>query len=193
MRETGLSAELRRRAEEAAEEILRAAEGDAERIKVEAQRAVGVREREVLEEREQSYRAQTRVHLAAARHEAMRVVLLARTRLVQRVLDRAKALLPEALHSEAYASLLSREVEEALEFIDDQSVVIQCPTALEPVVREKLVSSSSATIDTESEPGMGFIAIGRGGDVRVDGTLETRLVRLAPLLAIEIQQRLRSR
>lgn len=192
MSTTGLTEELRKRADEAATEILRAAQDEAERIRSEAERQVGVREREVSGRLERSYRAESRSHLAAARHEAMRLVLRARTRIVSRVLERATELLPEAMQSEAFVSLLSRELAESLGFVGEQDSVFQCPPALESVLRDELSPRSTATVETVDGLGTGFVAIGRGGEVRVDGTLETRLARLAPSLAIEIHQRLRN-
>jgi vacuolar-type H+-ATPase subunit E/Vma4 len=145
---------------------------------------------QALREKEAEFGAQARMAIAAARHAAMEAVLLARTRVVARVLERARALLPSAGQNEAYLSTLGSELTEALQFVDGQGTVVRCSTELERAVREGLRDRREVKVETEAGVGTGFVVVGAEGSVVVDGRLETRIDRLASVLAIEIHTRL---
>jgi len=190
MAKSGLDTELRHSAERTSESILGTARADAERLGTESERVVEDRRRQVLKDKEAEYGAEARVAIAAERHAAMRAVLLARTQVVARVLDRARALLPDAAQSEAYLSTLSSELVEALQFVDGQGTVVRCSTGLAPAVGDRLRDRPEVKIETEAGVGTGFVVVGAEGSVVVDGRLETRIDRLASVLAIEIHTRL---
>ena len=190
MAKPGLDTELRHSAERTSESILGTARADAERLGTESERVVEDRRRQVLKDKEAEYGAEARVAIAAERHAAMRVVLLARTRVVARVLERARALLPDATRSEAYLSTLSSELMEALQFVDGEGAVVRCSRDLEGAVRKGLRDRPEVKIETEADVGTGFVVVGAEGSVVVDGRLETRIDRLASVLAIEIHTRL---
>ena len=190
MAASDLDTELRRSAERTAESILGEARADAERLASEADRSIGDRRSEVLNDKEAEYGAEARVAIAAERHAAMRAVLLARTRLVARVLERARALLPDAAQAEAYVSTLSNEVTEALQFVDSEGAVVRCSTGLERAIREGLRDRPEVKVEIEAGIGTGFVVVAGDGLVLVDGRLETRIDRLASVLAIEIHTRL---
>lgn len=191
MAASDLDTELRHSAEATAESILGDARADSERVAAESERSIGDRRAEVLKHKEAEYGGEARVAIAGARHAAMRAVLLARTRVVARVLERTRALLPEAAQNEAYVSTLSRELAEALEFVDGEGAVVRCSANLASAVREELRDRPEVKVEPEAEMGIGFIVAGAGGSVLVDGRLETRIERLASTLAIEIHTRLR--
>ena len=190
MAKSGLDTELRHSAERTSESILGAARADAKRLGTESERVVEDRRREVLKDKEAEYGAEARVAIAAERHAAMEAVLLARTRVVARVLERARALLPDAGQKEAYLSTLSSELMEALQFVDGEGAVVRCSAALAPAVREGLRDRPEVKVETEADLGTGFVVVGAEGSVVVDGRLETRIDRLASVLAIEIHARL---
>lgn len=190
MAASDLDTELRQNAERTAESILGAARADAERLGAEADRLIGDRRSAVLQDKEAEYGAETRVAIAAERHAAMRDALLARTRVVDRVLERARALLPNAAQNEAYVSTLSNEITEALQFVDSEGAVVRCSENLEGAVREGLRDRPEVRVETEACVGTGFVVVGGRGSVLVDGRLETRIDRLASVLAIEIHTRL---
>lgn len=185
-----LTTELRRSAERTVESILTAARTDAERLASKAERRIGDRRRKVMKDKEIEHGAEARVAMAAARHAAMRAVLLSRTLLVERVLERARALLPEAAQTEPYLSALGGELTEALRFVDGDGAMVRCSVDLAPAVREALRGRPEVTVEAETDVGTGFIVSGDGGSVLVDGRLETRIDRLAATLAIEIHARL---
>jgi len=187
MAKSGLDTELRHSAERTSESILGTARADAKRLGSESERVVEDRRRQVLKDKEAEYGAEARFAIAAERHAAMRAVLLARTRVVARVLERARALLPDATRSEAYLSTLSSELMEALQFVDGEGAVVRCSRDLEGAVRKGLRDRPEVKI--EADVGTGFVVVGAEGSVVVDGRLETRIDRLASVLAIEIHTR----
>jgi vacuolar-type H+-ATPase subunit E/Vma4 len=193
MAASNLDSELRQSAQRTAESILGSARADAERIASEAERLVEDRRTAALKGKEAEYGGEARVAIAAERHAAMRAVLLAQTRVVDRVLERARALLPEAAQNEPYLSTLGRELTDALEFVDGEGAVVRCSADLAAAVREELRDRPEVKVETEADVGTGFVVVGAGGSVLVDGRLGTRVDRLASVLAIEIHTRLEER
>jgi vacuolar-type H+-ATPase subunit E/Vma4 len=190
MAKSGLDTELRHSAERTSESILDAAQADAKRLGTESERVVEDRRREVLKDKEAEYGAEARVAIAAERHAAMRAVLLARTHLVDRVLERAQALLPDVARNEAYLATLSSELTDALQFVEAEGTVVRCSEDLGPSVRDRMRDRPAVKVEPEADVGTGFVVVGAEGSVVVDGRLETRIDRLASVLAIEIHTRL---
>ncbi len=185
-----LDTELRRAADATAESILNAGRSDSERVASHSERAIEGRRRALKELKEAEYGADARRAVANERHAAMRAVLMARTQVVDRVLERARALLPEASMDERYLTALGAELSEALTFVDGDDAVVRCSPALEPAVRKALSDRPRVRVEPNEEMGTGFIVVGAGGSVVVDGQLDTRISRSASSLAIEIHARL---
>ena len=82
MRASDLDSELRRSAERTVASVRAEALQEADRLASKADRAIAERRKEVIENKEAEYLAGGRVAIAAARHAAMRAVLLARTQVV---------------------------------------------------------------------------------------------------------------
>ena len=190
MAKSGLDTELRHSAERTSESILGTARADAKRLGAESERVVEDRRREVLKDKEAEYGAEARIAIAAERHAAMRAVLLARTHLVDRVLERAQALLPDVARNEAYLATLSSELTDALQFVEAEGTVVRCSEDLGPAVRDRMRDRPAVKVEPEADVGTGFVVVGAEGTVVVDGRLETRIDRLASVLAIEIHTRL---
>jgi vacuolar-type H+-ATPase subunit E/Vma4 len=142
---------------------------------------------------EDEHRANARTNIAAERREAMRAVLLAKTRVVERVLERARTMLPEVIESDAYRMALTDELERSLAFVESEETVARCREALAPALRVALRDNPKVTVQIADNTGSGFVLIGEAGRVRVDSTLETRLDRLAPTLGIDIHNLLEER
>ena len=189
MAKSGLDTELRHSAERTSESILGTARTDAKRLGAESERVVEDRRREVLKDKEAEYGAEARIAIAAERHAAMRAVLLARTHLVDRVLERAQALLPDVARNEAYLATLSSELADALQFVEAEGTVVRCSEDLGPAVRDRMRDRPAVKVEPEADVGTGFVVVGAEGSVVVDGRLETRIDRLASVLAIEIHAR----
>ena len=190
MAKSGLDTELRHSAERTSESILGTARADAKRLGAESERVVEDRRREVLKDKEAEYGAEARIAIAAERHAAMRAVLLARTHLVNRVLERAQALLPDVARNEAYLATLGSELTDALQFVEGEGTVVRCSADLGPAVRDRMRDRPEVKVEPEADVGTGFVVVGAEGSVVVDGRLETRIDRLASVLAIEIHTRL---
>jgi vacuolar-type H+-ATPase subunit E/Vma4 len=186
MTASDLDTELRRSAEKTAESILGTARAEAERLTAEADQRIESRRSAVRRDQEAARGSEARVAIAAVRHTAMGSVLLARTRLVDRVLERARSLLPDAAQTEAYRSTLGSELAEALQFVDVDGAVVRCTAGLTDAVHDALRGRPEVSIEPNTEIGTGFIVVGAGKSVLVDGCLETRLDRLASALAIRI-------
>ena len=77
-----------------------------------------------------------------------------------------------------------------MQFVDAQGAEVRCSPAVEPAVREALRDWSDVKVATDSNLGTGFVVVGAGESVEVDGRLETRIERLASVLAIEIHNRI---
>lgn len=190
MTESDLDAELRRAATKTAEQIRSEARTEAERITEETDRQIGQRRSELRRDREAEYGAEARAAIAAANHDAMEAILLAQTRVVERVLGRARSLAPKAAESADYAKALSTELREAIEFIGAEGAEVRCTPVLASLVRDVLRDSPATRVRADLDTGTGFAATGADGEVRIDGRLETKIDRLRPALAIEIQAQL---
>lgn len=183
-----LATELRQRAEQTSEAIVADAREEAARLIAEANELVEARRSRVLRSKEEAHRSKARADIAAARHEAMRAVLLAKTRVADRILAAAKARLEAAARSEPYLAALSDELEEALAFVGEDGAVVRCSQVIESSVRDAVGARTNVRIERLTEGATGFIATGADGSVRIDGTLETRLERMRAALSIEIHK-----
>lgn len=190
MSASDLDTELRRNAERTVESILSEARAEAARLASDADQEIAQRRASVMEDREAEHRAEARVAIAAERHAAMEGVLLSRTGLVDRVLVEARALLPAAARTEAYRSTLPQELAEALGFVDAKGAAVRCSADLGTLVRDALRNRPEVEVEPGADVGTGFIVVGAGESVVVDGRLETRIDRLKSTLAIEIHARL---
>jgi vacuolar-type H+-ATPase subunit E/Vma4 len=186
MAASDLDTELRTRAETTAASILSAAQAEAARLASEADLLIADRRRKVLKDKEDEYGSEARIAIASERHAAMRAVLLARTRVVDRVLERVRALLPEAAARQSYLSGLSAELTEALQFVERDGAVVQCSVDLASILREALRAQPEIKVQPVSDLGTGFIVVGREASVLVDARLDARVDSLASVLAIEI-------
>jgi vacuolar-type H+-ATPase subunit E/Vma4 len=184
-----LTTELRERAEERAQALMRAARTDATRIIEQASAELEARRSAMLESSERAYRYESRASIASARHEAMRAVLLARERMLERVLERVRALLPEASRSEGYRKGLGLEVAQAVEFVGATGAIVRCSEGLDTAIGQVLEGEAVSKVEPLSDGRHGFVVVGEEGRVQVDGTLESRLERLTPSLAIELRAR----
>lgn len=185
-----LHTELRLRAERSVESIMDEAKAEADRLASEAEARIEDERRTVLGKKDRELRTEARVKVAAERHAAMRAVLLAKVKVVDRVLDEARRRLPEAARSRAYASALARELQDAFAFVGEQGAVVRCSEESKQAVLEATRDLPNVSVEADEDADSGFKMIGKRGSLVVDGTLETRLDRLSSILAIEIHKRL---
>lgn len=143
-----------------------------------------------LDLRGREYRATADAALAAARRETRATVLQARARFIERVLDAARAELPAIVTWARYHAILPDHVEEALRYAEDGEVVVRCHPVLADIVRAAVSGRDRISVEPDAAVGTGVTVVTRDGALRVPNTLEARLERLEPVLAIEILQRL---
>ncbi len=182
--------ELRLRAEKTAESLMTSARNEADRIREDAERRIEERRSAVLGKKDRELRDQARQQVAAARHAAMRSVLVAKAQVVERVLEEARSRLPAAAQSEAYRAGLKGEIEDAVAFIGNHRGEVRCSPPLRSAIEEASQGLPHLSVEAADDVGSGFRLLGDEGSVVVDATLETRLERLASTLAIEIHKRL---
>jgi vacuolar-type H+-ATPase subunit E/Vma4 len=166
---------LRRRAED----DVRAIEAAAERALAEA-RAAHVGRRRA--ERQGDFRQQ----LAEARRVARRRELEARHALMARVIDRARAMLPEAARSEPYRLSLAAHLDEALSYLEGLPCRVRCPASCEPVLRPLVARHEGVSLEVDDTVGPGLVAEALDGSVVVDNTLAARLARRQAQLAVDL-------
>ncbi len=117
-------------------------------------------------------------------------MLEARERLLERVFAAARARLPEALASDAYRAALPHHVDQGLRAIGDEPALIRCPVLLVPAVQAAVADASERIGAGRGGGGAGVIVATSDGAVEADNTLEARLDRLRPHLALEVLGRL---
>lgn len=186
-----LSSELRRDAEATAESIRASARSEARRLTDEADRQIQRKLEAFLERQETKLRSAARLDIASARQEAMRELLLAKTRLVDRVIEAAEAGLLAASRSEAYLSRLPALTEEALRFAEEgEPLLIRCSPEL--VAAMNSASRHRPGVQVEADPDIqsGFVVTGRSGSLKIDERLERALEEARTDLGIAIHARL---
>jgi vacuolar-type H+-ATPase subunit E/Vma4 len=186
-------------------DLLRALEQDAEariaelraeatasagRLRAEAGARLERRRTAELATREAGLQSETARAIEATRQEAARRVLTARAQALERIQGRARELL---LRTEPDAGLragIAREVNAALEYFGDTAAVVRCApawgSALEPIVARR----PGIRLEATNGVGPGAAIRAADGSLEIDATLETRLDRLWPRLAIELVRQL---
>lgn len=179
-----LLAAIARDGEAAVARELDAARSEAERILAEARARVEARRADRLAARERELRASLEAELAAERRRAAGELLRARWRLVERILEAARAELPAAVESAGFAEVLPAQLDDALAYLGDDGGVVHCPPALAPLVSTLLAGRPG--ISVEPSTGLLGIRVEANGAVEVDDTLDARLRRLGPRLAMDL-------
>lgn len=188
-----LLAAVEREAERKIAARLAGAWTDAARLAAGSREHLARRRAEAEAARRAELRAAATREVEASRRAARRTVLEARERLLDRVFRAARERLPAAARGEAYVSALADEVAEVLSYFGDELVVLRCPPALEPrareIVQEIGAGRSGVTVAADARLATGLAAESGDGELMVESTLEGRLGRLRPALAIEVLRR----
>jgi len=128
--------------------------------------------------------------LAHAHREARARELDARRTQIARILDRARALVPEVAASTAYAEELPAHIDEALSFLDGLRPRLRCHPAFAHIAQSVITRHTGAELVIDESVGPGVVAQAADGSVVVDATLATRLVRAESILAVEMSREL---
>jgi len=202
-----LIARLEREAEERCAELLTEAEGEAERVRQEAETRFERRREEAQRVLDEELRRQDAAAGAAARTSVRTVLLRARRNALDRVFQQARALLPEAVRTEAWASSVTADLRQALACLGDTDVVVSCPaglgdtlrTAASSILKAEPSNAASGTDDRRiqvqegEDASPGFEVRGTVTGVRVDVTLPTRLAGARPELEMRVLEDLEAR
>jgi len=184
-----LLAALGRDADAEAAAILARADADAAAVRAGAEaRVAAVRDARVAARRAELAAATERAG-GAARREARQQLLAARWRFVQRVLDRAGAMLPAALEGAAGADVLRGLLVEAEAYLPPGRAVVRCAPSASDALRAAPKGSVEREIVPDPAVTAGLLAEAGDGSVVVDNTLEARLARLGRALAAELVRR----
>lgn len=174
---------LARETEEQVAALLEAARRDAERART-AAAAETERERAArLEAIEAGHRAALAQESEAARQRGTIALLTARRRAVERVLTEVRARLAEAAADAGYLAAMAAELDDALAVLGGRPGILEAPPALAEVARRHPAAPREIIERTDLA---GFRLRSADGRVEVDATLEERLRRLAPAIAIEV-------
>ncbi len=181
-----LLAALERDARSEARSRLERARRDAAAMVAEAEERAA-RERTLrLAAVEAELRDRARARLVTARRAALRRTLEARRRMFDRVLTEAARRLAGALRSEAFLAALPALVAEALTYLGDEPSIVSCPAAIAADVETCVGSRPGLTVRAGGVAGAGVRIEATDESVVIEGTLETRLAQLRPLLQIAI-------
>ncbi|HXF96362.1 MAG TPA: V-type ATP synthase subunit E [Gemmatimonadales bacterium] len=182
-----LLAALEREAAEQAQALIAAAQAECARITAASEERAAEYRRRALAPREAELRAEAERALAAARREARRAELDARARLLDRIFAGARELFPVTIAGEAYRRALPGFLAEALACVGPGPARVRCHPALTEAIRHALGNAGRGEVTVEPDPavGSGFVLTTADGRVTVDHTLESRLARARPRLALE--------
>lgn len=128
--------------------------------------------------------------LAVARQQARETELLARDRLLERVLSLARERLPAALTRPEFLDPFPALVTEALACLGRRPGELRAAPSLVPLLQGLTAGQEALDLRADPTVGTGFRLASRDGTLEIDATLEGRLRQLAPRLRQEILARL---
>jgi vacuolar-type H+-ATPase subunit E/Vma4 len=179
-----LLATLEREAVAETERLVAEARARAAAVTAEADASGARRRAEVLARREAEQQAALQRNLAGARREARATVLAARERLLAQLFAAVRAALPAAAAGSGYRDALPADLERALTFVGARPVVARCAPALASELARLAKANGRLTISPDPTIAAGFRLVTTDGALEVDGTLEGRVERLRPRLAL---------
>ena len=185
-----LVAALEREAETKIGAELDAAREEAASLEAEAGERVARLRADALQEQRVRLQQEAARIVAAARREARQKLLLARHRLLDRVLRRALELAPDVARSPAYLVGLPDDLVRAMSYIGQSAAVVRCSPALAVEVQPLLVGHGEWKLEVDPALAPGFQVAAADGSVVVDRTLPRRLLLEEARLRLEMLQEL---
>ncbi|HEX9610455.1 MAG TPA: V-type ATP synthase subunit E [Gemmatimonadales bacterium] len=185
-----LLAVLERDAEAQAEAELAAARAAATRIETDAAARLDGRRADYVTARQAELRAATERAIAEAQWRARAGVLEARQRLLDRVFAAARKELPGVARDPAFLDRLPRDLAAARAYVGDARVTARCRPEIAAAVRALAATNGAVTVVEDETAGTGVRLMAADGSVEVDDTLEARLERWLPRLALAVMRRL---
>lgn len=152
-----------------------------------AEQRMTARREQALGRREVTARAELERALAGARETVRTETLNARAALLERLFAHLRAGLSDVAASAAYRARLGGQVKALMRFAGNQPVTLRCDPALAATLRSLFTTNGAGNGRPHIEPdrhiAAGFSLTTTG--LEIDATLETRLERLRPRLALE--------
>jgi vacuolar-type H+-ATPase subunit E/Vma4 len=186
-------AELLRSLEEEANARVRAllaeARAAAERLRTDQAADLARRCAAARDAREVELRSAAARELEAGRRQAARQLLEARADVLARVRRRAEARLADRAADPAGVPRLARDLALALEYLGPAPAIVEAPAALVDALRATVSDTSRVTFGP-SDDGRGLKIRTPDGALSVDASIEHRLARAWPRLAIALAGRL---
>ena len=127
-----------------------------------------------------------------ARREAAVRSLTARAEALGAILARARALLATTVPDVKLQAGIQRDAVAAMEYLGPTAAVLRCHPAWIPALRPVFARRSDIRLEESEKVGVGMIVLATDGHVEIDATVESRLTRLWPGLAIELLRRIES-
>lgn len=124
--------------------------------------------------------------LSLARRHAHTRELEAHHALVARILERARALVPELATSPMYLRALPSHLEEASSYLEGLRPRVRCRAVFAPVLQPLVARLDGAELVIDESVGPGIVAEAADGSVIVDNTLAARLAQIEARLEIEL-------
>jgi vacuolar-type H+-ATPase subunit E/Vma4 len=169
--------------------ILSAAHAEAGRIEADSAAELTRRRTAALAERDATLRAAAARETAAARRAATAEVLAARANALDRVFERAGALLVERRATAPVLECAAADLTAALGYLNGTGTVRSRPELVD-WVRGQLSAHAGFTVVADASVGIGAVLRAADGSVEVDATVEHRLARLRSWLAVLALERL---
>jgi vacuolar-type H+-ATPase subunit E/Vma4 len=185
-----LISRLEQEARSQVQAIEQQADAEVHAIEVATEHAIADMTTRHLEHEGAERRAVDQRALALARQQARARELDARHAQISRILQRARAILPEVASSASYGNALPAHVNEALSFLEGLRPRVRCPSAFAPLLQATIVRHDGAELVIDDSVGPGVVAEAADGSLTVDDTLAARLGRAEPRLAIELSRKL---
>lgn len=175
---------LEREAEAEIARLLDDARARGEALTREADERIAACRGATLQQREGAARKEHERALAAARRTARARVLEARAALLDRFFVQVRAVLPQLVRSPAYRRYLATELPRLNAFAGDRAVTVRCTPALSTTLRRLIKPNGHVRIRGDARIVAGLVVATADGALEVDGSLERRLERLRPRLAL---------
>jgi vacuolar-type H+-ATPase subunit E/Vma4 len=186
-------AELLRSLEEEADARVRAvlaeARAAADRLRADQAADLARRCAAARDTREAELRSAAARELELGRRQASRRLLEARAEALERIRRRAETRLADRAADPAGVPRLARDLALALEYLGPASAIVEAPAALVDALRATVPDGSRVTFaPSDGRRGLGIRT--QDGALRVDASMEHRLARAWPRLAIALAGRL---
>jgi vacuolar-type H+-ATPase subunit E/Vma4 len=161
---------------------------EADRMRTEASRELARRRATDLAARAAELKAAAAGAIDAARRDAALRSLAARAGALETILARARAMLAATVPDAGKEAGIRRNVDAALEYLGSTGAVVRCRPAWAPALRVALAGRANVRLEQSDSVGAGMVVLAGDGGVEIDATIDSRLTRLWPGLAIELMR-----